>query len=123
MDVKSVFNNMRKVHLGKRMKALGIVAHLIWWTMRFTTDRQVKIVLDGEAGEANPVDPGVPQGSRAAPILFVTYLSGIFDTMEQAVPGARHLRSIVRGREWVVGRRQGRRGSVGQAVDGSIGFH
>ena len=51
------------------------------------SDRQVKIVLDGEAGEASPVDTGVPQGSPAAPIIFVTYLSGIFDEVEQKVPG------------------------------------
>ena len=30
------------------------------------------------AGAVNPVDTGVHQGSAAAPILFVTYLSSIF---------------------------------------------
>ena len=51
------------------------------------SDRQVKLVLDGEVGEENPVDTGVPQGSPAAPILFITYLSGIFDEVERAAPG------------------------------------
>jgi len=46
------------------------------------SDRQVKIALDGEMGEAHPVDTGVPQGSPAAPILVITYLSGIFDEVE-----------------------------------------
>jgi hypothetical protein len=55
------------------------------------TDRQVKLVLDGETGEANPVDTGIPQGSPAAPILFVTYLSGISDEVERAVPGIKGL--------------------------------
>jgi len=32
------------------------------------------------------VDTGIPQGSPAAPVLFVTYLSGIFDAVEAAVP-------------------------------------
>jgi len=50
------------------------------------SDRQVKLVLDGEVGEENPVDTGVPQGSPAAPILFITYLSGIFDEVERAAP-------------------------------------
>jgi len=39
------------------------------------SDRQVKFLLDGKTGEASPVGTGIPQGSPAAPILFVTYLS------------------------------------------------
>ena len=87
MDVKSAFNNVNKALLGKRMEELGVEADLIHWTMSFMTDRRVKLVLDGEVGEENPVDTGVPQGSPAAPILFITYLSGIFDAVEKAAPG------------------------------------
>jgi len=83
MDVKSAFNNVSKPHLGKRIEALGIEADLIRWAMSFMSDRQVKIAQDGEVGKALPVDTGVPQGSPAAPILFVTYLSGIFDEVER----------------------------------------
>jgi len=86
MDVKSAFNNVDKTFLGKRMEDLGIEADLIRWTMSFMSDRRVKLVLDGEVGEENPVDTGVPQGSPAAPILFITYLSGIFDAVEQTAP-------------------------------------
>ena len=88
MDVKSAFNNVDKTVLGKRMEALGVEADLIRWTMSFMTDRRVRLVLDGEVGDPNAVDTGVPQGSPAAPILFVTYLSGIFDAVEQAAPGS-----------------------------------
>ena len=87
MDVKSAFNNVDKTLLGKRMEKLGVEADLIRWTMSFMTDRRVKLVLDGETGESHPVDTGVPQGSPAAPILFVTYLSGIFEAVEKAVTG------------------------------------
>jgi hypothetical protein len=57
------------------------------WTHSFMTDRQVKSVPDGEVGQAHQVDTDIPQGSPAALILFVTYLLGIFDEMESAVPG------------------------------------
>jgi len=83
----SSFNNVDKTILGQRMEVLGLEADLIRWTMSFMSDRRVKLVLDGETGEDYPVDTGVPQGSPAAPILFVTYLSGIFDVVEQAAPG------------------------------------
>jgi len=87
IDVKSAFNNVDKTILGQRMEDMGLEADLIRWTMSFMSDRQVKLVLDGETGEENPVDTGVPHGSPAAPILFVTYLSGIFNVVEQAAPG------------------------------------
>jgi len=37
------------------------------------------------------VDTGIPQGSPVAPVLFTTYLSGIFDRVETAVPGIQGL--------------------------------
>ena len=91
MDVKAAFNNVSKAILGKRMEALELEPDLIRWTDSFMTGRQVKIVLDGETGDASPVDTGIPQGSPAAPILFVTYLSGIFDEVERTVPGVKGL--------------------------------
>ena len=42
-------------------------------------------MLDGEARDISPIDTGIPQGSPVAPILFVTYLYGIFDEVERAV--------------------------------------
>jgi len=91
MDVKSAFNNVSKAILGRRMEELGLGADLTRWTMSFMSDRQVKIALDGKVGEANSVDTGVPQGSPAAPILFATYLSGIFGEVERAVPGVERI--------------------------------
>ena len=104
IDVKSAFNNVSKTHLGKRMEALGVEPDLIRWTGSFMSDRQVKLVLDGKAGEANPVDTGIPQGFPAAPILFVTYLSGIFDEVEAAVPGVRGLSFVDDISWWADGR-------------------
>jgi len=87
MDIKLAFNNVNKSHLGMRMQVLGIEPDLIRWTGSFMSDRQVKLVLDGQTGQANPVDTEILQGSPVAPILFTTYLSGIFDKVEAAVPG------------------------------------
>jgi hypothetical protein len=88
---ESVFNNVSKAHLGRRMEALELEPDLIRWTNSFMSNRQVKLVLDGEIGQVNPVNTGIPQGSPAAPVLFITYLSGIFNEMEQAVPGVKGL--------------------------------
>ena len=104
MDVKSAFNNVDKTFLGKRMEKLGVEADLILWTMSFMSDRQIKLVLDGETSEPYPVDTGVPQGSPAAPILFITYLSGIFEAVEKAVPGVSGLSFVDDIGWWAEGR-------------------
>jgi len=104
MDVKSAFNNVSKAFLGRRMEELGLEADLIRWTMSFMSGRQVKLALDGEVGEAHAVDTGVPQGSPAAPILFVTYLSGIFDEVEPKIPGVSGLSFVDDIGWWVDGK-------------------
>jgi len=50
------------------------------------------------------VDTGIPQGSPVAPILFVTYLSGIFDEVEAAVPGVLGLSFVDDISWWVEGK-------------------
>jgi len=91
MDIKSAFKNVNKTYLGKCMQAPRIESDLIRWTGSFMSDRQVKLALDGKTGEAKPLDTGIPHGSPVAPILFTTYLSGIFDKVEAAVPGIQGL--------------------------------
>jgi len=51
------------------------------------SDHQVQLVIDSKTGEGRQVDTGIPQGSPVVPILFVSYLSGIFNKVEAAVPG------------------------------------
>jgi hypothetical protein len=107
MDVKSAFNNVNKAHLGKRMEDLQLEPDLIRWTDSFMTGRQVKLVLDDETGDASPVDTGIPPGSPAAPILFVTYRSGIFEVPSGGKSSARHQGPILCGRHRMVGERRG----------------
>jgi len=59
MDVKSALN-VSKAHLGRHMEALEIEPDLIRWTGSFMSDRQMKLIIDREVGEASPVDTGIP---------------------------------------------------------------
>jgi len=71
------------------MEALVIGPDLSGWTGSFMSNRQMKLIFDGEVGEANSVDSGIPRGPPTALILFVTYLPGIFGEVDKAVPGTR----------------------------------
>ena len=99
MGVKYAFNNVSRSHLGRGMEALKIQPDLIRWTGNFTPDRQVKLVLDGKRAEASRVDTGIPHGSPAAPVVFVTKLSRIFDEVQSTLPGVQGL-SLVEDVGW-----------------------
>jgi hypothetical protein len=51
------------------------------------SERRVRLILDGEEGDVHRVETGIPQGSPVAPILFITYLSGIFEEVEGSCEG------------------------------------
>ena len=70
--VKAAFNNVSKAHLRRWMEALDLEPDLIRRTTSFMSGRQVKLVLGGEVGQVNPADAGIPQGSPAPPVLFIT---------------------------------------------------
>jgi len=91
MNAKSAFHNVRKTHPGRRMEDPDLEPDLVRWAQSFMTNRHVNLVLDSETGPAKLVDTGIPQGYPAAPIRFITYLSGIFDEVEREVSGIRGL--------------------------------
>jgi len=91
MDVQAAFNNTSKRLLAARLETLGVEADLVRWTISFMTGKRVRLVLDGKEGEAHEVQTGIPQGSPAAPILFITYLSGIFEEVERRCEGVKAL--------------------------------
>jgi hypothetical protein len=105
MDVKAAFNIVTNEHLGRRTEEMDQEPDLSRRTQNIMTERQVKLVLDGEMGQANPVDTGIPQGSPATPILFISYRSGIFNEVDG---GSSYQGFVLRGRHRLLGGRRGR---------------
>ncbi|ODM18007.1 hypothetical protein SI65_06795 [Aspergillus cristatus] len=56
----------------------------------FLTNRWVQLQIDNTQCRAQPINSGVPQGSPVSPILFIIYLSGVFDVVE-SVAGVQSL--------------------------------
>jgi len=99
-EVKSAFNNVSRGYLFERMTQLNVEPDLIRWTEEFMSDRKVGLVLNGQNGTDHGVDMGIPQGSPVSPILFTTYLSGLFAHVEREVLGIKAL-SIVDDVAWL----------------------
>ena len=65
---------------------MGIDGYLIKWTRSFLTDRKIQLVIDGHDNKERAIETGIPQGSPVSPILFLIYISGIFDSVSKTSP-------------------------------------
>ena len=43
-------------------------------------------MIDGHNNPENDVETGIPQGSPVFPILFLIYISGVFEQVEKELP-------------------------------------
>jgi len=86
LDVKGAFDYVAKNRLLSRMKELNIPSYLIKWTNSFLSKRRVQLVIDGFTCPNRDIITGVPQGSPVSPILFIIYLSGVFNSIEARIP-------------------------------------
>lgn len=86
MDVKGAFDHVSKVELLRKMLDLGIDGDLIKWTKSFLSDRKVQLVIDGHENREREVETGIPQGLPVSPILFLIYISQVFDVVAEACP-------------------------------------
>lgn len=77
-DIKGAFDRVTAKRLVKRLYDQNIPLEHIRWVASFLHSRSAAIRLDGYIGEAKPVQIGVPQGSPAAPILFMLFTAPLF---------------------------------------------
>ncbi len=86
MDVKGAFDHVSRGQLLTRMIELGMDGDLVTWTGSFLTNRKVQLVIDGHDNKEKEIQTGIPQGSPVSPILFLIYISGVFDKVFETNP-------------------------------------
>ena len=86
MDLKGAFDHFSKGQLLTRIIELGIDGDLVTWTGSFLTDRKVQLVIDGHDNKEREIETGIPQGSPVSPILFLIYISGVFNKISETSP-------------------------------------
>ena len=59
---------------------------MIRWVDSFLRERKVQLVIDGYTCQVRDIKMGVPQGSLISPILFIIYLSRVFNAIEAKIP-------------------------------------
>ena len=83
MDVKEAFDHVSKGQLLTQIMELGIDGNFVTWTGSFLTDQKVQLVIDGHDNKKIKIKTGILQGFPASPILFLIYISGIFNKIAE----------------------------------------
>ena len=91
LDVKRAFNHISKNRLIERMIDMGVDRDLIKWTRSLLTDQKVQLVLNRHDNQERSINTGISQGSPVSPILFLIYISEVFNKVIEVNP---HIMSL-----------------------------
>lgn len=82
-DVAQAFPTFAKIRLANRIRRMGSPEKVAAWTTSCMSERQVKLMFDGEEGEWQEVETGVPQDNPISPALFKIYIAPLLREIER----------------------------------------
>lgn len=83
IDRKGAFDYVSKIQLVAQMLELENYGDLIWWTKSFLTNQNLYLVIDDYNNSEKDIKTRIPQGSPVSPILFLIYISGVFEQLKR----------------------------------------
>ena len=81
IDVKGAFDNVFKERLLHTMRTMKLDQKTTRWVETFLSERMASLSFDKDSEKMSPIDTGIPQGSPVSPILFLFYVSPLFEVM------------------------------------------
>ena len=74
-DFSKAFDRIGYNVLMEKLLDLGVRTSLIPWIISFLSNRRQRVKLDGSISDWLPITPGVPQGTKLGPILFLVMIN------------------------------------------------
>ena len=77
LDFSKAFVTVSHQKFLYKLKQYGIKGPLHKWLANFLTQRQMRVVIDGQLSSEASVDSGVPQGTVLSPLLFLCNINDL----------------------------------------------
>ena len=87
LDLSAAFDTVNhEMLLNKTASRFGISGIVLDWFRSYLDGRKQRVIVNNSMSEEMILNCGVPQGSCLGPVLFVIYISSLYDVIGQHLP-------------------------------------